>query len=36
VVRIIALILLALVVISFLLGESGLWDAGWGWHHHRW
>lgn len=34
--RVILLVLMALIAISFLLGEVGLWgDWGWGYHHHR-
>lgn len=34
--RVILMVLLALIAISFLLGEVGLWgDWGYGYRHHR-
>lgn len=35
IVRVVALILMVLVVISFLLGETGL-GGSWYWHRHHW
>jgi hypothetical protein len=36
VVRVVLLVLLCLIAISYLLGEAGLWgDWGYGYHEHR-